>query len=178
MSLIRLWNKKSLKDQLSEFLYQYFHLYSHYINVYVYFLVKFWFGFILKKYTTVATNIHFSSQYMIKKVCLTHAHSLCAVLTGVWCLEVKHNCRSWLTKQLQPKYTLSCLIIVTLHSSDCLVDNRHFLLPHGLNLYFLRKFKPTVNEWTVQQKLFVLPDICCYEIITKTIIPPERLLQL
>jgi hypothetical protein len=48
------------------------------------------FGFILKKY---ANDMHFSSQYMITKACLTHAQSLYsyAVLTGVWCLEMKHD---------------------------------------------------------------------------------------
>jgi hypothetical protein len=34
----------------------------------MYFLIKFRiFGFILKKYVTVATNKHFSSQYVITK---------------------------------------------------------------------------------------------------------------
>jgi hypothetical protein len=56
----------------------------------MYFLVKFHiFVFILKKYATVTTNKHFGSQYVITKVCLTHAHSLYAVLTSVWCLEMK-----------------------------------------------------------------------------------------
>jgi hypothetical protein len=52
------------------------------------------FGFILKKYATAATDMYFSSQYVNTKACLTNAYLLNAVLTGVWCLEVKHNCRS------------------------------------------------------------------------------------
>jgi hypothetical protein len=35
-ALIKLWNKKPLKDQLSDFTYLYFHFYSHYIKVYIY----------------------------------------------------------------------------------------------------------------------------------------------
>jgi hypothetical protein len=41
--------KKSLKDQLSKFIYLHFQLHSHYIKVYIYFVIKFHtFGFILK----------------------------------------------------------------------------------------------------------------------------------
>jgi hypothetical protein len=47
------------------------------------------------------------------------------------------------------------------YATGCLTDDKHFLLPYGLNLYFLRKFKPTVDEWTVQQKLFGLPNNDC-----------------
>jgi hypothetical protein len=84
----------SLKDQLSEFIYLYFHLHSNYIKVNIYLLVKFHtFGFILKKYATVATDMYVSSHHMITKVCLTHAYSLYAVLTGVWCLQMKHGHR-------------------------------------------------------------------------------------
>jgi hypothetical protein len=74
---------------------------------------------------------------------------------------------------------------MTYHSSDCLIDNRRFLLPCGLNLYFLHKLKATVDEWNVQQKLLFSRSLteealCCtdYEIITKIIVPPETLLQL
>jgi hypothetical protein len=65
------------------------------------FLVKFHtFGFILKKYTAVITGMHFISQYVITKVCLTHAHTLYAVLTGIWHLEMKHNHSKWVAKLL------------------------------------------------------------------------------
>jgi hypothetical protein len=37
---------------------------------------------------------------------------------------------------------------MTNYRSGCLIDNRHFLLPCGLHLCFLCKFKPTVDEWT------------------------------
>jgi hypothetical protein len=75
--------KTSVKAQLSEFvyIYLYFHLYNHYITLYtyIYILVKLCsFGFILKRY---ATDMHFSSQYVITIVCLAHAHSLYAILT-------------------------------------------------------------------------------------------------
>jgi hypothetical protein len=59
------------------------------------FLVKFRiFGFIFKKYPTVATDMHFSSQYVIIEARLTHVPSAYAVLTGVWCLEMKHDHRN------------------------------------------------------------------------------------
>jgi hypothetical protein len=48
---------------------------------------------------------------------------------------------------------------MTYYSSDCLTGNRRFLLVCGLNLYFLHQFKPTVDEWTVQQKVFVFSNI-------------------
>jgi hypothetical protein len=55
------------------------------------FLVKFHtFGFILEKYATLT---HFSAQYMIIKACLTHAHSLYAVVASLNCLEMKHSHR-------------------------------------------------------------------------------------
>jgi hypothetical protein len=102
-----------------------------------FFLYKFHtFGFILKKYATVVTDMHFSSQYTITKLCLTHAHSLYAVLTGDWCLAIKHDHRSW-QNYLQPKRTHT----FDYHNSDCLSDNRCFLLLCGLNLYFLLKFR-------------------------------------
>jgi hypothetical protein len=97
--------QKVTERPIIEFIYLYFHLYSHCIKVYIYFSVEFrTFGFILKKYATFATNVHFRSQYMITKECLTHAHSLYAVLTGIWCLEMKHGHRSWLIK-LPPAWT-------------------------------------------------------------------------
>jgi hypothetical protein len=92
MCYYKIMIKKYLKNQLSEFMYLYFHLYSLYIKVYIYFLVEFCtFGFTLKKYTIVTTDIHFSSIRVITKVCLTHVRSLYAVLTSVWCLEMKHD---------------------------------------------------------------------------------------
>jgi hypothetical protein len=143
MYCYKLWNNKSMKHQLSEFIYLYFHLYSCYIKIYIYiffFLVKFHtFGFILKKCATVATDMHFSSQYVIRKVCLTHAHSVYGILTGIWYLEMKHDHRSW-QNHLQSKHTHVWLLqhfTMTLYSSDCLTDNRRFFLPCGLNLYFL-----------------------------------------
>jgi hypothetical protein len=71
-----------------------FSLNRYYIKVYIYSLVKFCtFVSILKKFTTVTINMHFISQYVITKVCLTCAHSVHAVLS-IWCLEMKHNHRS------------------------------------------------------------------------------------
>jgi hypothetical protein len=67
--------------------YTYFHLHSHYINVSIFFIKFRTFDFILKNYATLATDMHFSSQYMISEMCLAHIHSLYAVLTGRWCLE-------------------------------------------------------------------------------------------
>jgi hypothetical protein len=82
----------------------------------VFFLVKFrTVGFILKKYTTVATDMHFSFLYVITKSCLTHAHSVYAILTSVWCLEMKHDHRNWLTKAPPAEHTLACLIVATFH---------------------------------------------------------------
>jgi hypothetical protein len=94
----KIWNKKPLKDPLSDFTYLYFHFYSHYIKVYIHFLVKFHtFGFILKKSAIVTTDFHFCSDYVISYLCLIHAYSIHAALTGIWCLEMKCNDRSWLT---------------------------------------------------------------------------------
>jgi hypothetical protein len=42
--------------------------------------------------------MHFSSQNVIKKICLTYAHSLNAFLTDVGCLKTKHDHRIKLTK--------------------------------------------------------------------------------
>jgi hypothetical protein len=65
---------------------------------FTYFLVKFCtFGFILKKSATVATDVHFHSDYVISHVCLSHAHSIYAFLTNAWCLETKHDHNSLLT---------------------------------------------------------------------------------
>jgi hypothetical protein len=54
--------------------------------------------------------------------------------------------------------------------------DRRFVLPCVLNLYFLCKFKSAVDEYTEQQKLFVLQtstakSLSCtdYEIITKAV---------
>jgi hypothetical protein len=84
-----------MKNCTSNNIYPYFHLYSCYIEVYICFLVKFCtFGFILKTYATIATDMHFSSKYVTTKICLTHTHTLYAVLTGVRCLEMKHDHRT------------------------------------------------------------------------------------
>jgi hypothetical protein len=56
---------------------------------------------------------------------------------------------------------------MTYYGSGCLIDNRCYWLPIMLNLYFLHKFKAAVDEWTVQQKLFVLPNIDCKIILYK-----------
>jgi hypothetical protein len=93
----KIMKQKVSEDQLSEFIYEYMyiHLYSHYIKVYIYFFAKFHtFGFILKRYATATTDMHFSSQYMITKLCLTCARSLYTALTSIWCPEIKHNHRS------------------------------------------------------------------------------------
>jgi hypothetical protein len=88
----------SLKGQLSEFIYLHSHLYSLYIKVYIYILVKFCtFGFILKKYTTFATDMHFGSQCAITKVCLSHALLVYAVLTSVLLLSLTFSSSSELT---------------------------------------------------------------------------------
>jgi hypothetical protein len=89
------YTTKGLRKTIYQSSYIYiFCLCSHYSKVYVYFLVKFCtFGFILKKYATVSTDMHFSSKYVITKVCLTWAHSLYAFLTGIWCLEMKRDHR-------------------------------------------------------------------------------------
>jgi hypothetical protein len=162
MCCYKIMRKKSLKDQLSEFIYLCFHLHSYYIKVYIYFLVKFHtFGFILK-YTTLMTGIQFSLQCMIIKACVTHAHSVYGVLTGVWCLEMKQNRRNWqITSSLNTHVWLLRHFTMTYYSSDCLIDNR----PCGVNLYFLCKLKAAVDEWTVQQKLFLLPNIDCKSVI-------------
>jgi hypothetical protein len=191
MCCYKIMKQKLSEDQLSAFICLYFHLYSCYIKVlYIYSLVKFHtLGFILKKYATIASDICVSSYCVITKLCLTRAHSLYSVLTGICCLEMKHNHRSWLTNNLQTKRTLPVWLFwhftMIYCSYDCLIDNRCFLLPCGLHLYFLHNLKPTFYEWTVQQKLFVLPNTDCkslsctgYEIITKTIIPLETLLLL
>jgi hypothetical protein len=90
-----------MKQKVSErliirvLIYLSFHLCSHYIKVYIYFLVKFrTFGFILIKCVALATDMHFISQCIITKACLTRAHSVYAVLICIWCLEMKHNHRS------------------------------------------------------------------------------------
>jgi hypothetical protein len=47
---------------------------------------------------------------------------------------------------------------MTYYSSDCLLDNRHLLLPCALHFYYLHKFKPTVDEWIVQKKLLAFSN--------------------
>jgi hypothetical protein len=48
----------------------------------------------------VAIDMHFISQYVITKAYLTHAHSVYAVLTGVWCLEMKDERSFYITWDL------------------------------------------------------------------------------
>jgi hypothetical protein len=64
----------------------------------MYIFVKFGtFGSILKKSATVATDFHFRSDYVITHICVSHADSIYVILTGAWCLEVKHDQNSRLT---------------------------------------------------------------------------------
>jgi hypothetical protein len=65
----------------------------------MYFLVTFCaYGFFSKS-TQLLWMIYISVPNMWWwRACLTHAHSLYAGLTGIWCLEMKHDHRSWLTK--------------------------------------------------------------------------------
>jgi hypothetical protein len=116
----KLWNKNSLKGQLSDFTCLHFHFYSHYIKVYIYFSVKFCtFGFILKKSATLATDFHFHSDYVISYVWLNHAHSIYAVFRSV-VLGMQHDRNSrWLTK-LSSINTNSQLGI--LQHGGCLID--------------------------------------------------------
>jgi hypothetical protein len=119
-------------------------------------------------------SIHTTWSY----VCLSHAHSIYIVLTSIWCLEMKHDCSSWLTKlsgentHSQPGLLRHC---------GCLIHKQSFLLPCWLKLYSLCKLKTSMDEWTElffqisTAKSFSFTD---YEIVTKMRIPSETLLQL
>jgi hypothetical protein len=121
--------QKPLKDQLSEFTHLNFYYYSHYIKFIYIFLVKFHtFGYILKKSAIVATDFHFHSDYVISYICLSHSLLINAVLTGVWCVEMKQNHSSLLTN-LSHKNTHSQLGL--LRHCGSLIDKQSFLLPCG-----------------------------------------------
>jgi hypothetical protein len=81
---MKLWNKKSLKDKLSGFIYLYFHLYSLYIKVHTYIIVTFHvFGFILKK--VPLTCISIPNMWSQKYVWLRHIHNMQYwPVAGVW----------------------------------------------------------------------------------------------
>jgi hypothetical protein len=114
---------KASEIQLSDFTYLYFHFYSHYIKVYIYFLLEFCtFGFILKK---SATDFHFCLDYMISCVCLSHSHSIYAVLTCLWYSEIKHAHRSSLTN-LSCKHTHTQLGL--LRHCGSLIDKQSFVI--------------------------------------------------
>jgi hypothetical protein len=87
----------------------FYFFYSHYIKVHKYIFIEksILLALFLKSTTTVATVMHFSSQYMITKVCLTDAHSPYAVLIGVWCLEMKQDHRK------NPNPSIICAFLKT-----------------------------------------------------------------
>jgi hypothetical protein len=79
------------EDQLSKFIYLYFNLYSNhikvYIYIYIYLLVKFHTsGFILKKYATVTTDMHVSSQYVITDHKGMSDSCIVTICSPDWCL--------------------------------------------------------------------------------------------
>jgi hypothetical protein len=82
-----------------------------------------------------------------------------------WCLVFRNE--TWSQKltdkttsslNTHPYVWLLWHFTLTYYRPHCITDNRHFLLLRGLNLYYFCKLKVTVDEWTVQQKIFVLPN--------------------
>jgi hypothetical protein len=87
--------KQNISERpLSEFIYLHFHFIAIALK-FIYIISKIsYFWLYSQKYTIVSTDMHFSFQYMIIKTCLTHAHSVYAVLTGIWCIEMTRDRRS------------------------------------------------------------------------------------
>jgi hypothetical protein len=124
------------------------------------------------------------------KACLTHAHSLYAGLTGVWCLEAKHEHRSWLTEPPPASahtdifdYCDISLWPTTALTASFITDVSYWHVG-----WFLTSFASSGLLWmtelcnksylffqTSAAKLLSCTD---YEIITKTIVLPETLFQL
>jgi hypothetical protein len=82
----------------------------------------------VRKNAAVASDAHFSSDAWWQSYAW-----LMAVLTGVWCLEMKND--------LQCKHTLTCLVlwyfIVTCSGCGCwLIDNKNFSLLCALSFHF------------------------------------------
>jgi hypothetical protein len=104
---------------------------------------------------------------VISYECLSHAHSICALLLGTWCLEMKYNYKS------QMSNLCSDIVYASLTNS--------FLLPCGLNncTCFASSRLVCMNELNCSSKhsakSFSFTD---YKIITKMFIPPETLVQL
>jgi hypothetical protein len=62
---------------------------------FIYFFSKIQYFWLYSKKS--ASDFHFHSDYMISYICLSHSHSIYAVLTDVWWLEMKHDNSSPLT---------------------------------------------------------------------------------
>jgi hypothetical protein len=64
-----------IRAHVYAFIYTAFTCKFIYIYIYIYILVKSCtLSFILKKCAIVTTDMHFSSEYVITKACLTHVH--------------------------------------------------------------------------------------------------------
>jgi hypothetical protein len=130
-------------------------------------------------YATVATDMYFSSQYVITKACLTHAHSL----LSAWPVS---NIQTWsqkLTHKPTPSLNTHSHVGLLWHfTMTALTHKCRFLLPCWLICTsFASSSLLWMNELCNKNYLFfhtsTTKSLSCtdYEIITKTIIPPGNI---